>query len=176
MNLILLSALDLASAGTASGPAPGPTADPIPSPAAPEDTYATGPTIALSDARRLTHIRTVLRSQIGDILRVGVLNGRIGSAIVRAISQESVTLQLAPGLSLPSGPGSPSSSGPGQESIEGQGWVDPPEKLPLELIVAVPRPNVLSRLITSAASLGVSRLTLIPGFFLPSLIPLFYWG
>jgi RsmE family RNA methyltransferase len=38
---------------------------------------------------------------------------------------------------------------------------DPPPKVPLNLVIAVPRPKVLNRVVAAAASLGVARIVLV---------------
>jgi|SRR5579872_74681 len=65
-------------------------------------------------------------------LRVGVIDGRIGMATVVAPGELEVTLES-----------------------------DPPTPLPLTLILALPRPKVLGRVITAATSLGIKRIFLI---------------
>lgn len=94
------------------------------------------PTTAVVSGRRAEHIRRVLRSKPGDPLSAGLLGGRMGTAIVRAIDDHAVTLELALDH-------------------------DPPAPLPVTLVLALPRPKVLNRVIASATSLGVKRLVLI---------------
>ena len=65
-------------------------------------------------------------------LRVGVVDGRIGTATV-----------IAPG------------------ELEVQLDSDPPPPLPLTLILALPRPKVLGRVIAATASMGIKRIFLI---------------
>jgi 16S rRNA (uracil1498-N3)-methyltransferase len=84
--------------------------------------------------RRLEHVTRVHRAAMGDALTVGVLNGRIGRGVV--LSLEPLELEVTLDR-------------------------DPPPALPLTLVVAVPRPKVLNRIVAATASLGIRRLCLI---------------
>ena len=92
--------------------------------------------IAEITGRRLEHILSFLKPVIRDKLKVGVLNGFIGSGTVTEISEKRITLRVE--LQNP-----------------------PPEPLPLKLIIAMPRPKVLNRLIQSAASMGIKDIFII---------------
>ncbi|EDY87427.1 conserved hypothetical protein TIGR00046 [gamma proteobacterium HTCC5015] len=91
--------------------------------------------IRLSD-RRFEHITKVHRAQVGDRLKLGVINGSIGSAIVEDLQSHSVELSYA--LDTP-----------------------PPPALPLTLILALPRPKVLRRTLQNLSSLGAKHIILI---------------
>src|ERR1700720_4591395 len=85
-------------------------------------------TRARISGRRLDEV-----NRIGsDELRVGVIDGRIGTATVIAPGELDVRLDS-----------------------------DPPPPLPLTLILALPRPKVLSRVIAGAASMGIKKIFLI---------------
>lgn len=71
----------------------------------------------------------------GRELRAGVIGGAIGTATVLAVTATTVTARFTPG-------------GPA------------PAPLPVDLIVAVPRPKVLSRVIQIAAGFGVRSIHL----------------
>ena len=86
--------------------------------------------------RRLRHVREVHRGNEGDELTVGVAGGRIGRGRVTFIDDDALEMSVALDR-------------------------DPPQPLPLTLILAVPRPKVLNRVIASAASLGIKRVYLI---------------
>lgn len=85
--------------------------------------------------RRAEHLRTVLGVAVGSSLRAGIVGGAIGTAEVIAIEGEAFRLRLA---------------------IAGE----PPPPLPVEVILAVPRPKVLSRTVEALASFAVDRVTL----------------
>lgn len=100
----------------------------------PEDLVA--PDRARLTGRRLEHVREVHRAQVGDDLAVGLLGGAMGRG--RVVRLEDGILELD--LTLDQAP---------------------PPKLPLTLVLAVPRPKVLNRVMAAAAGLGVARIVLL---------------
>lgn len=86
--------------------------------------------------RRHRHLREVLAVTAGDRVRVGEINGRIGSAEVVRIDDQSACLQV----DLASAP---------------------PPPLPVRLVLALPRPKMLRRILRCVAELGVKDLHLI---------------
>jgi 16S rRNA (uracil1498-N3)-methyltransferase len=82
------------------------------------------------------HVREVHRARIGEEFCIGILNGRIGAG--RVTQLEPFVLEM-----------------------EVKFDQDPPPKLPLTLILALPRPKVLKRVLRSASSLGVQRIILL---------------
>ena len=87
-------------------------------------------------ARRAAHVSEVLRAAPGARIRVGVVGGRMGEAEV--LSSEPSELVLAPRLGG-----------------------EPPPPSPVALVVAVPRPKILRRVLQAAASMGVKRILLL---------------
>ena len=100
----------------------------------PEDLVA--PDRARLMGRRLAHVREVHRAAVGQDLAVGLLGGAMGRGRVVHLDAEVLELELS--LDQP-----------------------PPPKLPLTLVVALPRPKVLNRVVAAAASLGAARLVLL---------------
>jgi len=100
----------------------------------PEDLVA--PERARLIGRRLAHVREVHRAAVGDDLAVGLLGGKMGRGRVLRLDDEVLELSL---------------------TLE----QDPPPKLPLTLVVALPRPKVLNRVVAASASLGAARLVLV---------------
>ncbi|MCL1894831.1 MAG: 16S rRNA (uracil(1498)-N(3))-methyltransferase [Holophagaceae bacterium] len=86
--------------------------------------------------RRLEHIVNVHRAKLGDTLRVGVLNEKVGRGLITALDNQTVEIEV---------------------SLE----QEPPPKLPLTIVVALPRPKVLNRVIASATCLGASRMIIL---------------
>ena len=92
--------------------------------------------LARLTGRRLQHVREVHRAQVGSELTVGLLGGAMGRGRVVQVDDAALELEL---------------------TLEQA----PPPKLPLTLVVAVPRPKVLNRVVAAAASLGAARLVLL---------------
>lgn len=90
---------------------------------------------AIVRGRRAEHVREVLGKHAGDELRVGVLGGRIGRA--RIVADEHDALELAIVLEA-----------------------DPPPRRVVTLVLALPRPPVLRRVLQHVAAMGVARLVL----------------
>ncbi len=89
--------------------------------------------------RRLQHLNTVNQASVGQNLRAGCLGGLQGQATLLTIDQNAAELQL--NLQDP-----------------------PPAKLPLTLILALPRPKMLRRILQTVASMGVNKLILINSY------------
>ncbi|MBM5825451.1 MAG: 16S rRNA (uracil(1498)-N(3))-methyltransferase [Cyanobacteria bacterium M_surface_10_m2_119] len=91
--------------------------------------------VLLRDQRAL-HIRTVLQAQLGDSLRVGQLGGLCGQGVVEALEPEGVRLRVA--------------------------LTDaPPPRHRFEIVLALPRPKMLRRILRQCAEFGISDLHLI---------------
>jgi len=101
-----------------------------------DEDFALDGTVRLT-GRRLEHLRTVLRLRAGDSVRVGRLHGALGSARVLAVSPDEALL-AAPTLTDP-----------------------PPPRAGVDLLLAIPRPKALRKVLPAAASLGVDRVVLV---------------
>jgi len=86
--------------------------------------------------RRALHLREVVGVEVGDRVRVGVVRGASGSATVRSMQRDAICLETR---------------------LEG-GVAEPPT---VELILALPRPKVLSRVLETVSSIGVRRIDLV---------------
>ncbi len=95
-------------------------------------------TVALG-GRRAAHVITVLRAAPGDRLQVGVLRGAMGTGEVVSAEAGEVVLRV---------------------SLDR----DPPPRAPVDLLLAVPRPKILRRVLQAAASIGVGRLVLLGSY------------
>ncbi|QQZ42539.1 16S rRNA (uracil(1498)-N(3))-methyltransferase [Pseudomonas sp. SK3(2021)] len=89
--------------------------------------------------RRLTHMQEVHRAAVGDSLRVGRIGGLMGSAELLRLEPGEAELQVS--LDQP-----------------------PPAKLPLTLVLALPRPKMLRRVLQTVAAMGVPRLVLVNSY------------
>jgi RsmE family RNA methyltransferase len=94
-------------------------------------------TVTLTDFRA-DHIRTVLKARVGDEVKTGVLNGLIGSSSVEEIDEQRAVLRTR------------------HEDQPPEPWFD--------LLLAVPRPKVLKRLLPQLAALGVGKLVLLNAY------------
>jgi len=100
----------------------------------PEDLARDG--TARLTGRRLRHALEVLRAADGDVLRVGLLGDATGTAEVLRAGEEELVLR--PMLTDP-----------------------PPPRPDIDLLLAVPRPKALRKVLPAAASLGVDRIVLV---------------
>lgn len=94
----------------------------------------------LDNQWQVTHIKTVLGLNAGDSLKVGVLSGGIGTATIKEIDNHKVWLSDIK-CDMP-----------------------PPAKLDLTVILALPRPKVLRRLIMDMTSIGVQHIVLVNSY------------
>ncbi len=85
---------------------------------------------------RVRHLQQVLGLQAGDSVRAGLVGGRIGQA--RLLRVDAAQAELCLDLTQP-----------------------PPPLLPLTLLLALPRPKMLRRILQMSAGLGVARLVLM---------------
>ena len=86
---------------------------------------------------QMTHVTDVLGATVGDSLKIGQLGGHLGTAIIDDISADRIQLRE---IAL---------------------TIAPPPKLDLTVILALPRPKVLRRLIMDMTALGVRDIILI---------------
>lgn len=89
--------------------------------------------------RRLTHMQEVQRVAVGDSLRVGRIGGLMGHAEVLSLSAGEADLHIS--LAQPA-----------------------PAKLPLTMVLALPRPKMLRRVFQTIAAMGVPRLILVNSY------------
>ncbi|MDP1519836.1 16S rRNA (uracil(1498)-N(3))-methyltransferase [Porticoccus litoralis] len=86
--------------------------------------------------RRLQHMQDVHGVTTGDTLKAGVLNGSMGTARILQLSQTLAELEV---------------------SLDKA----PPPPLPITLLLALPRPKMLRRVLQTVATMGVKQLYLI---------------
>ncbi|MFK3797965.1 MULTISPECIES: 16S rRNA (uracil(1498)-N(3))-methyltransferase [unclassified Pseudomonas] len=89
--------------------------------------------------RRLKHMQEVHRSEVGDSLRVGRVNGLLGSAELLRLETREAELSV---------------------SFDRK----PPAKLPLTLVLALPRPKMLRRVFQTVATMGVPKVILVNSY------------
>lgn len=86
--------------------------------------------------RRCEHVRKVHRAEVGQSLRVGRLNGLLGTGQVVQIGADVLEMQVI--LDRP-----------------------PPATLPCRLLLALPRPKILRRALQAAVTMGVKEIVLM---------------
>ena len=89
--------------------------------------------------RRLEHLLRVHRARVGDTLRVGEIGGLMGEGEILQVNDQGAILAI---------------------SLDRA----PPPKVPLSLVLALPRPKMLRRILRSVAEFGVAELHLINSF------------
>ncbi len=94
--------------------------------------------VELAD-HRADHMRRVLGVKQGDKVRVGVLNGELGVGIVTSVNAAGVAMDVALTTS-------------------------PPPRHDTLLVLALPRPKMLRRVLRTAAEFGVSQVHLIHSY------------
>ena len=93
------------------------------------------------DDVRAEHVHNVLHGEVGQVLKTGEVDGKIGTGIITAIEQSEQSNN--PKVSVRCDHTEPSR----------RPWVD--------LILAPPRPRVMKRLLPQLATLGVGRIVLV---------------
>jgi len=86
--------------------------------------------------RRLKHLNKILKVKVGGKIDVGKLGGLMGKGRIVSINENEAKLEL-------------------------KLHITPPEKLPLSLIIGLPRPKMLSRILSNIAAAGVRSLHLV---------------
>ena len=86
--------------------------------------------------RRCEHVRRIQRAGVGDELCVGLLGGKVGTGRILALADDGLELEVS--------------------LVR-----EPPAPRALSLVVALPRPLVLKRVLLHATTLGVKRIALI---------------
>lgn len=101
-----------------------------------EDEVESGSRLVRIEGRRRLHAEKILRAAAGDTLRVGIIGGRLGTARILRLDEEALELEVALDR-------------------------EPTPKRPLHLILALPRPPVFRRLVSTIASLGIEKLLVV---------------
>lgn len=89
---------------------------------------------------QIAHVHDILNAQLGDRLKIGMLGGNLGSAVIDSIDGNNIQLR------------------------EVNLTFTPPAKLNVTVVLALPRPKVLRRLIMDMTALGVRNIILINSY------------
>ncbi|WP_288775229.1 16S rRNA (uracil(1498)-N(3))-methyltransferase [Psychrobacter sanguinis] len=96
--------------------------------------------LTLTEVSQIKHVQQVLELETGDRLKVGSLQGNLGSAVIEGVSDTQLKLT---DIILD---------------------ILPPSKLDLTVILALPRPKVLRRLIMDMTAIGVREIILVNSY------------
>lgn len=103
-----------------------------------EEDFISADTAILTD-RRLQHLQQVRDIKLGDKIAVGQANGLLGDATITELTTASAKLSIC--------------------------WTrQPPAPLPVTLIIALPRPKMVKRIIQTVATMGVKELYFINSY------------
>ncbi len=94
---------------------------------------------SIEDQRQIKHLNQHLQLKAGDTLKVGVRDGQRYLTEVQSITAQQIILRPIQAENVPN-------------------------KVPVHLILALPRPKVLRRIIMDAVTLGVERISLIHSY------------
>lgn len=86
--------------------------------------------------RRFEHIQEILKAECDQKLTVGKINGLMGQGIVKSQTKETIELDV---------------------KLD----ADPSQPLALTLVLALPRPPMLKRILFSAAMLGIKKIIIL---------------
>lgn len=92
--------------------------------------------IYIIKGKQFTHIKDHLKIDIGENFIAGILNSKIGKAKVLSIGEESLKIQFYPEK-------------------------NPPKPINIKLIMAIPRPKVLKRVLKHIVTFGIKEIYLI---------------
>jgi 16S rRNA (uracil1498-N3)-methyltransferase len=104
----------------------------------PEDLLADN-RACINNPRQLEHIKHVHAAAVGDKLKIGLINGNLGSGLITSFNDDALYLDVD--LQQP-----------------------PPCALPLTLVLGLPRPKMMRRILQTIATLGVKQLHLINSY------------
>ena len=105
----------------------------------PAENFSTS-TAQINDVAQIDHVNNILGAKVSDTLKIGKLGGNLGTAVIEDMAADSIQL------------------------CKVQLTVSPPTKLNLTVVLALPRPKVLRRLIMDMTALGVRDIILINSY------------
>lgn len=95
-----------------------------------------GDILEIRELNQISHIRDILKLDIGSSLCIGEINGLLGRGIITELNSSKIKLRV-------------------------QLKDKPPEKLPCSIIIALPRPQQLKRILVHLSSLGIKEIHLL---------------
>lgn len=100
-----------------------------------QEDFITENKVVLKD-RRLRHVLNVHRAKVGDTLRVGLLNDKMGKGLITKLNEKELEMEV--------------------ELTEKS-----PEPLNVQLVLAMPRPKALKRIIQDVTTMGIKKIYVI---------------
>lgn len=97
--------------------------------------------------RRLNHVLSVHRAQLGDTLKIGVVNGKIGTGLITSLTTDALEMEVK----LTDAPPKPSN---------------------IQIILAMTRPKVFKRVLQDLTTMGVKKIFVIKTWRVDKS----YWG
>ncbi|MGI5085817.1 16S rRNA (uracil(1498)-N(3))-methyltransferase [Treponema putidum] len=99
---------------------------------------------------RYLHIKKILHLKEGDIFKAGIINGKIGEALILHLSEEKIVFSFCP-----------NEPDKNLDNIDDDKIESNPLPLPpIKIILGFPRPIQLRRILRDAASLGFAEIVL----------------
>lgn len=106
----------------------------------PKQAFLADGTAMMTSPKQVYHIKNVLKASVGDVLKIAQLSHRLGTARIERICSDGIVLT---DISLKT---------------------MPPPKLDLTLVLALPRPKVLRRLMMDMTAMGVRQIVLVNSY------------
>ncbi|HSX50359.1 MAG TPA: 16S rRNA (uracil(1498)-N(3))-methyltransferase [Cellvibrio sp.] len=103
------------------------------------DNLQTNNRACITNPRQIEHIKNVHGAIVGDQLKIGLVNDKLGSGLITEIQNDAIYLDVE--LQQTS-----------------------PPALPLTLVLGLPRPKMMRRIFQTIATLGVKQLHLINSY------------
>ena len=123
------------------------------------DEHINGGFVFYKNDERYLHIKKVLHLKEGDVFKAGIINGKIGEALISHLSEEKIVFSFCPN------PPDKNIADKGADKNKDRKDAYEVEKIPLPLppikiILGFPRPIQLRRILRDAASLGFAEIVL----------------
>ena len=112
--------------------------------------HLNGGFVFYKDDERYLHIKKVLHLKEGDVFKAGIINGKIGEALISHLSEEKIVFSFCPN------PPDKGIADNGADKVETRPLPLPP----IKIILGFPRPIQLRRILRDAASLGFAEIVL----------------
>lgn len=86
--------------------------------------------------RRFEHLKKIIKVEVGQSVDAGLINGKIGSGEITSMDKKNITLAV-------------------------KFDIDPPAPAPVTLLLALPRPLMLKRILQTVTSMGIKNIHLL---------------